>query len=87
MPDIDRDSDQETKSISTPSIVPNVYGELPNPPEFHEGDPEENVFADASVLFGRPWSKLLLNEGSFIRAYATYEYWKRQPPSVCVFPK
>lgn len=32
----------------------------------------------------RPWSSLLLNEGSFIRAYASYEFWLRQPPSVSV---
>lgn len=30
----------------------------------------------------RPWTNLLLNEGSFIRAYATYEFWNRTPPSV-----
>jgi hypothetical protein len=30
----------------------------------------------------RPWTTLLLNEGSFIRAYASYEFWLRQPPSV-----
>lgn len=36
-----------------------------------------------SALFeARPWAKLLLNEGSFIRAYANHEYWLRQPPSV-----
>ena len=86
-PDPDRDSDQETTSIPTPYLTPNVYGELPNPVGFYEEDPEENVFADASVLFDRPWSKLLLNEGSFIRAYATDEFWTRQPPSVCVFCK
>ena len=41
------------------------------------------VGQESSELFEiRPWSKLLLNEGSFIRAYATYEYWLRQPPSV-----
>ena len=39
--------------------------------------------SDSSALFEiRPWSTLLLNEGSFIRAYATYEFWLRQPPSV-----
>jgi hypothetical protein len=38
---------------------------------------------DTSALFDvRPWTKLLLNEGSFIRAFATYEFWLRQPPSV-----
>jgi hypothetical protein len=46
-------------------------------------DPWEVERAESSALFEiRPWSKLLLNEGSFIRAYATYEYWLRQPPSV-----
>jgi F-box-like len=30
----------------------------------------------------RPWTTLFLNEGSFIRAYATYEFWLRKPPSV-----
>lgn len=39
--------------------------------------------AKSSALFDiRPWANLLLNEGSFIRAYATYEFWLRQPPSV-----
>jgi hypothetical protein len=39
--------------------------------------------AKSSALFNiRPWTNLLLNEGSFIRAYATYEFWLRQPPSV-----
>jgi hypothetical protein len=38
---------------------------------------------DTSALFDvRPWTTLLLNEGSFIRAFATYEFWLRQPPSV-----
>lgn len=30
----------------------------------------------------QPWTSLLLNEGSFIRAYATYEFWLRKIPSV-----
>lgn len=30
----------------------------------------------------RPWSSILLNEGSFIKAYSTAEFWIRQPPSV-----
>lgn len=51
------------------------------------GDPIEvdakPVFADSSVLFNHPWSKLLLNEGSYIKAYSTYEFWERRPPSVC----
>jgi hypothetical protein len=39
--------------------------------------------AESSALFDiRPWSSLLLNEGSFVKAYSTYEFWLRQPPSV-----
>jgi len=39
--------------------------------------------AESSALFDiRPWSTLLLNEGSFIKGYSTYEFWLRQPPSV-----
>lgn len=39
--------------------------------------------AEFSTLFQiRPWTNLLLNEGSSIRAYATYEWWQRQSPSV-----
>jgi hypothetical protein len=36
-----------------------------------------------SFLFKiRPWTSLLLNEGSFIKAYSQYEFWLRQTPSV-----
>lgn len=36
-----------------------------------------------SPLFAiRPWTSLLLNEGSFVKAYATYEFWLRHAPSV-----
>ncbi|KAK8004766.1 hypothetical protein PG990_010803 [Apiospora arundinis] len=30
----------------------------------------------------RPWTSLLLNEGSSIRAYSTYEFFLRSPPSM-----
>lgn len=43
---------------------------------------KEATFPNHAVLFDRPWSKLLLNEGSFIKAYSTYEFWERHPPSV-----
>ncbi|KAH6656098.1 hypothetical protein BKA67DRAFT_255487 [Truncatella angustata] len=37
----------------------------------------------ASPLFTiRPWTSILLNEGSSIRAYQTYEFFLRQPPSM-----
>jgi hypothetical protein len=36
-----------------------------------------------SALFTiRPWSDLLLNEGSFIKSYSSYEYFLKHPPSI-----
>jgi hypothetical protein len=36
-----------------------------------------------SVLFTcRPWTGVLLNEGSHMRVYKTYEYFTKQPPSI-----
>ncbi|TAQ88969.1 hypothetical protein B7494_g2703, partial [Chlorociboria aeruginascens] len=46
-------------------------------------EPWEITHADHSTLFAiRPWTKLLLNEGSFIRVYCTYEWWHRATPSI-----
>ena len=46
----------------------------------------EQTLPQSSTLFGiRPWSSILLNEGSFIKAYSTYEFWLRRAPSVCNF--
>lgn len=39
-------------------------------------------YADGSVLFSHPWTKLLLNEGSYLKVYGSTEYWERQTPSV-----
>ncbi|KAI1322148.1 hypothetical protein F5Y16DRAFT_53651 [Xylariaceae sp. FL0255] len=37
------------------------------------------------LLFSlRPWTSLLLNEGSFIPAYRNYDYGERKPPSMLV---
>ncbi|KAH8601727.1 hypothetical protein B0O99DRAFT_588912 [Bisporella sp. PMI_857] len=39
--------------------------------------------AAKSALFEiRPWTTLLLNEGSFVKAYSADEFWLRQPPSI-----
>lgn len=36
-----------------------------------------------SALFqSRPWTSLLLNEGSFMHAFKTYEYFHKSPPSI-----
>ena len=39
-------------------------------------------FADGSLIFLRPWTHASLNEGSFLKAYGTYEYFERGPPSL-----
>lgn len=36
----------------------------------------------SSLFAVRPWTSLLLNEGSFIKAYTTYEFYLRALPSV-----
>lgn len=36
----------------------------------------------SSLFAVRPWTSLLLNEGSFIKAYRTYEFYLRSLPSV-----
>nr|OQO32221.1 hypothetical protein B0A51_00469 [Rachicladosporium sp. CCFEE 5018] len=38
---------------------------------------------EAASLFGlRPWTHISLNEGSFLRAYGSYEFFERGPPSL-----
>ncbi len=33
------------------------------------------------LLHARPWTSVLINEGSSLKAYTTYEYWLRSTPS------
>lgn len=48
-----------------------------------DGPYHELMSSPASSLFTlRPWTSVLLNEGSSVRAYETYEYFLRQPPSM-----
>ncbi|KAI1767119.1 hypothetical protein GGR53DRAFT_143535 [Hypoxylon sp. FL1150] len=45
--------------------------------------PTRNRKPPACPLFTiRPWTSLLLNEGSFIKVYQTYEFFFRRPPSM-----
>lgn len=39
-------------------------------------------FAMSSLVHSRLWTHISLNEGSFLRAYGTYEYFERGPPSL-----
>ncbi|EMC99247.1 hypothetical protein BAUCODRAFT_31584 [Baudoinia panamericana UAMH 10762] len=38
--------------------------------------------APSSILKLRPWHHLTVNEGCFLKAYGTYEYFERGPPSL-----
>jgi hypothetical protein len=38
--------------------------------------------ATSSILKLRPWTHLALNEGPFLKAYGTYEFFERGPPSI-----
>lgn len=75
-------SSNETGDFGPPS------GQSPRGIAGHDGfdEGEEIAFPGralrSTLLQGRPWSQLLLNEGSFVRAYASYEWWLRCPPSV-----
>lgn len=44
--------------------------------------PKHPSFASSSLLHLRPWTDISLNEGSFLKAYGTYEYFERGPPSL-----
>ncbi|GAB7350355.1 hypothetical protein MBLNU459_g0984t1 [Dothideomycetes sp. NU459] len=36
----------------------------------------------ASVVYIRPWTDLVVSEGSYIQAYSTYEYFHKEPPGI-----
>jgi hypothetical protein len=40
-----------------------------------------NVSADSHILTARPWTSILVNEGSSLKVYTTWEYWLRSTPS------
>jgi hypothetical protein len=58
-----------------------LHGEASSYAESPQGIPRSKTSA---LMDARPWTSILLNEGSSIRAYATYEWWLRTPPSVSI---
>jgi hypothetical protein len=38
--------------------------------------------AFSSLIYIRPWTHLAVNEGSFLEAYSTYEYFHKNPPGI-----
>ena len=65
----------QTKRGSTSTQTP-TYGSLRPIPTSYPS------IAASSVLNLRPWSHLGLNEGPFLKAYGTYEFFERGPPSL-----
>ena len=59
-----------------PPKLPVPYSDLKPLPRRHPG------IAESSVLHARPWTHIAINEGSFLKAYGTYEYFERGPPSI-----
>jgi hypothetical protein len=44
--------------------------------------------SENNLFNARPWTEMVVNEGSALKAYSTYEYFHRQIPSlVCTFAK
>jgi hypothetical protein len=52
------------------------YNDLNTVPGTHPG------FAQTCLINLRPWTQISLNEGSFLKAYGTYEFFERGPPSL-----
>lgn len=52
------------------------YGELNSIPLAHPN------FAETCLINLFPWTHISLNEGSFLKAYGTYEFFERGPPSL-----
>lgn len=66
---------QQAKRGHTSTGVP-AYASLRSTPTSYPS------IAASSVLNLRPWSHLGLNEGPFLKAYGTYEFFERGPPSL-----
>jgi hypothetical protein len=56
--------------------------ETPSGPASTVNTCHKEVLVPSPLFTLRPWTSILLNEGSSIRAYQTYEFFLRQPPSM-----
>ncbi|KAK3722496.1 hypothetical protein LTR37_002488 [Vermiconidia calcicola] len=67
---------RQDSSKSHTLTEPVNYKALAPRPARHPG------FAASSLVRLRPWAHVSLNEGSFLKAYGTYEFFERGPPSL-----
>ncbi|KAK3066115.1 hypothetical protein LTR53_017664, partial [Teratosphaeriaceae sp. CCFEE 6253] len=79
--------DEDSRSTS-PLLGKTVeYAMLDHTPRRYPG------IAGSSILNLRPWHHITINEGAYLKAYGTYEYFERGPPSLiysikdCLIPR
>ena len=67
---------QPSSSTLPERAEPVEYGDMQYLPHRYPG------LARHSILSLRPWRTISINEGAFLKAYGTYEYFERGPPSL-----
>jgi hypothetical protein len=68
-----------------PSSHPTASSQRTSPPFYESLDYMPTRFpglSSSSILLLRPWDSISINEGAFLKAYGTYEYFERGPPSL-----
>jgi hypothetical protein len=73
---------RSTPAPPPPTQPPNVPAAAPNSGCGGARRPAERQHIPVALFTLRPWSHLLLNENSSIRAYRNYEYFAKNPPSI-----
>ncbi|KAH0383958.1 hypothetical protein KCU92_g4870, partial [Aureobasidium melanogenum] len=58
------------------------YYDMTKPVELVMEPNEYGRPALSSLIYIRPWTHLAVNEGSFLEAYSTYEYFHKNPPGI-----
>lgn len=71
-------------SLSRPVAASSVsdYDNIPLVQQDALNSAGDKTTPDTSLFTVRPWTSVLMNEGSSVRAYATYEFFLRHPPSM-----
>jgi hypothetical protein len=73
-------SSKLSSSPSQPSSTPEASSQAPAPTP--HCCPGQRKHIPTALFATRPWTHLLLNENSSIRAYRSYHYFDRRPPSI-----
>lgn len=70
--------------VDSPSLLGPRPAPIPSAPSPRGSDSRHGAVPapPCPFLTHKPWTSLLLNEGSSIRAYQTYEFFLRMPPSM-----